>query len=166
MRETATKLKNNLSEQLNLYNYMGRLSAEKKEIIIKGVPDNLMEVDRCIEAVACRILELEQDRRKILDGHIDQDSKLGDFINKLDNKAAAPLKKVREELLKSMKEIQKINNLNVYLINNSIKWIEHSVNTITNHFVPESASYNARGKTVNRSTYDISSISTLVERDV
>lgn len=164
MRETANKLYNNLSEQLNLYNYMCRMSLEKKEIIIKGSPDCLIELDRCIEAVACRILELEQDRQKMLSGHINNGSRLSEFINKLDRKTASPFNKLRSELINVMQEIQKINNLNIYLINSSIKWIEHSVRTITNHVVPESASYNARGKNLNRSTYDYS-MSGIVEKD-
>lgn len=164
MREAANKLYNNLSEQLNLYNYMCRMSIEKKEIIIKGSPDCLIELDRCIEAVACRILELEQDRQKILLGQVNSGAKLSEFINKLDKKTAPSFNKLRTDLINVMQEIQKINNLNIYLINSSIKWIEHSVRTITNHVLPESASYNAKGRNLNRSTYNYS-MSGIVEKD-
>lgn len=162
MQKAATLIKNNLSEQLTLYRYMDRLTMEKKALIVKGDAESLSELDKHIEAVTCQILELEQSRLKILDSHHSKDSKLTDFIKTLDSKTAEPLVTLQDQLINTIKDIQKVNNLNVYLIRNSIKWIEHSVSTIANVIAPESAAYNARGKSL--SSYNMSSPG-IVEHD-
>jgi hypothetical protein len=155
MLKIATKLKENLLEQLNLYKYMDRLTLEKKEVIIKGHAEYLSEIDKNIEAVACQLLELEQKRLQLVSNYVSKDTKLSEFIDKLDPEVSLSLKDIREQLVGVMENIQKMNKLNLYLINNSIKWIEHSISTIANVIAPESASYNANGKSVTNSPYSL-----------
>jgi flagellar biosynthesis/type III secretory pathway chaperone len=165
MKKVATKLKDNLSEQLNLYKYMDHLTLEKKELIIKGKVEELAELDRHIESVTCQILELEQNRLLLLETDSSKDTKLSDFIKKLDKESAVVLTDLRTQLIAVMDRIQKVNTINIDLIDNSIKWIEHSVTTIANIIAPESASYNYRGKALTNSPYNLNA-SGIVERDV
>jgi flagellar biosynthesis/type III secretory pathway chaperone len=157
MLKVATQLKDNLSEQLKLYKYMDKLTAEKREIIIKGDAESLSEMDKVIEAVACQILELEQNRLSVLEGYVSRESSLSEFIKKLDPEISTALSDIREQLIGVMQNIQKMNKQNIYLIDNSIKWIEHSIMTIANVISPESAAYNQKGKALTSSTYNISS---------
>ncbi|MGD9580048.1 MAG: flagellar protein FlgN [Vampirovibrionia bacterium] len=165
MEFLASKLENNLSEQLKFYNQMNDITKLKKELIIKGDAESLAELDRRIESIACQVLELEQKRFEILDGKVAKESKLSDFISQLDEKISKPLDSLRRKLKKVMSEIQRTNEINVYLINNSIKWIEHSVATIANVLAPESAAYNFRGKVLTNSPYTNFNTSTIIEHD-
>lgn len=149
MKNLAIQVKNNLHEQLNLYNYVDRLTTHKKELIIKGDADGLVELDKHIQAVLCELIALEQKRLRLLHGHIDKNAKLSDFTQNLEPELAKPLDDVRLQLLEVMKKIDKLNRLNIYLIKNSIKWIEHSVTTIANVLLPESAAYGATGRALN-----------------
>ena len=63
-----------------------------------------------------------------------------------------------------MSNIQRINNMNVYLINSSIKWIEHSVNTIANVLAPECSAYNRSGRALTKSPYNMNK-SSIVEHE-
>lgn len=166
MKTIANKLKNNLLEQLNFYNYMERLTTEKKDLIIKGDAESLAELDKNIEAVACQILELEEKRLKLLEGRISKNSRLSDFIIMLEPDVAEPLKEIGQQLLDVMTNIKKLNDINIYLIKNSIKWIEYSVATIANALAPESAAYNASGKALSNSPYNNTiSSSNIVEHE-
>lgn len=165
MEILATKLENNLTEQLSYYNQMNNLTEEKKDLIIKGDAEALADLDRHIESIACHVLELEQKRFDILAGKVDKESKLSDFINQLDEKLAVPLTVLRRNLMVVMAQIQKKNELNVYLINNSIKWIEYSVSTIANVFAPESAAYNFKGKVLTNSPYNNFNTSAIIQHD-
>lgn len=165
MDKLVKNLQNNLSEQLKYYKYMDRLSLEKKDVIIKGDTETLSEIDRNIEAVACQIIEIEQERLKLLKGHITRESKLTDFIKKLDPESAKMLNNIREELILVVRNIQKVNNVNIYLIKNSIKWIEHSVATIANVIAPESASYNATGRALTNKNFCSLNSSGIVEHN-
>lgn len=165
MEILTTKLENNLSEQLNYYNQMNSLTEEKKDLIIKGDAESLAELDRRIESIACHVLELEKKRFDILAGKVQKESKLSEFITQLDERLAKPLTELRKKLIDVMGQIQKKNELNVYLINNSIKWIEHSVSTIANVIAPESAAYNFRGRVLTNSPYNNFNTSSIIEHD-
>lgn len=153
MKKLAMQVKNNLSEQLNLYKYIDRLTLQKKELIIKGDAESLAEIDKHVQTVLCELISLEQKRLRLLGGQLDKNAKISDFIKRLDPDTAEPLNTIRLQLINVMKNIEKLNKLNVYLIQNSIKWIEHSVTTITNVFLPESAAYNANGRVLTNTPY-------------
>lgn len=165
MKEIATRLKNNLSEQLKYYQDIDKLSLEKKELIIKGDAEALSELDKRIESAACQVLDLEQKRLKLLEAHLSKNSRLSDFIKKLDPELARPLNDLRNQLLSVMQSIQRLNDVNVYLIENSIKWIEYSINTIANVLSPESSAYNANGKALTTLPYSNRSNSSLIEHE-
>ncbi|MEW5819969.1 MAG: flagellar protein FlgN [Cyanobacteriota bacterium] len=165
MRTLVNTLKNNLSEQLNHYENMDKLTEQKKELIIKGDVESLADLDKQIESIACHVLDLEQRRVKLLGRYVTKESRLSDFLMVVEPDLAKPLNQLREKLLNVMANIKKTNQLNVYLINNSIKWIEHSVNTISNVLAPESAAYNSYGKALTTLSYGNYSSPKIVEHE-
>jgi flagellar biosynthesis/type III secretory pathway chaperone len=165
MRNLANNLKNNLSEQLGHYEKMEKLTDHKRELIVKGDVESLSELDKQIETVACHVLELEQKRVTLLERFATKDSRFSDFLMVLEPELAKPLNELREKLMAVMANIKKMNEVNVYLINNSIKWIEHSVNTISNILSPECSAYNARGRALTTSCYGDYASSKIVEHE-
>lgn len=162
-KNLAKHLESNLKQQLNYYKEIETLSENKKDLIIKGDAEKLATLDRSIESLTCQVLALEQKRFKMLDGKYARDAKLADIINHLGSDNKTILHDIRINLKKVLTNIQKLNKMNVYLIENSIRWIEHSVTTIANFLIPESAAYTFQGKTVTQSpyTYDFNSSSTI-----
>lgn len=165
MKKIAANLENNLSEQLKLYNYLDRITDDKKVLIIKGDAESLAVLDRQIETVTCELLELEKKRLNLLKGLISKESKLSDFINLLDPEFAKPLSELRERLTDVMARIQHKNKANIFLIENSIKWVQHSIKTIVNVISPESAAYNFKGRVQTKSIYEMDS-SGIIEHQV
>ncbi len=164
MKTIVRKLKHNLTDQLNYYKVMEQLTIEKKDLIIKGDADALAELDKTIEAVACQALGLEQDRLSLLGGVANRSSKLSDFIKMIGPELGSPLEELRTQLMEVMANIQRVNNMNIYLIKSSIKWIEHSVTTIANVLAPECSAYNRAGKAMTTSPYNMNK-SSLVEHE-
>ena len=101
----------------------------------------------------------------MLELHLSKDSRLSEFIKKLDPDLAEPLTDLRKRLVEVIAYIQKMNRLNIYLIESSIKWIEHSVTTIANVLSPESAAYNANGKPLTTSAYSNFKPANIIEHE-
>ena len=101
MKTIVKKLKYNLTDQLNYYKVMEKLTAEKKDLIVNGDIDSLSELDRTIEALACQILELEQNRLSLMAGVSTRDSRLSDFIKMIGPEFGTPLDELRIQLKRS-----------------------------------------------------------------
>lgn len=162
MSNFTKELQLNLSEQLTLYKEMERLTESKKTLIIKNDADALADVDRKIEEVACKALELEQKRLAQVGSIMPRETKVSEIIKNLPEQEARIIKPIKDELSQVTSNIYKLNQLNMELIESSIKWIRFSVNAISNSLRPESSSYTRYGKTITPTTYDMCS-SGLVE---
>lgn len=163
MKYFARQLESNLKQQLKYYEEMEELSIEKKNLIIKGDAEKLATLDRNIESLACQVLTLEQKRLQIQQETFSKDAQIVDIVKNLPDADANIINEIRLKLKSTLSNIQKINTMNIYLIENSIKWIEHSVTTIANYLAPESAAYTFQGKSITKSpyTYNFSSSSTI-----
>lgn len=166
MKYFAKQLESNLKQQLKYYEEIEELSLEKKDLIIEGNAEKLTTLDRNIESLACQLLNLEQKRFQLLEGNFPKNTLIPDIIGKLPSEEANNINDIRLKLKTTLSNIQKINTMNINLIENSIKWIEHSVATIANYLIPESAAYTFQGKSITKSpyTYNFNSSSTIEQK--
>jgi len=142
MRNEILELEKILEQEIDACNHLEKYIIEKNDCLIKGDIDGLIKTDVELEKYNEAIKKLEQKRQELCP----------------DN-PPAHIESLKQDLKNKLINIEKTNLLNSELLKYALKIVESSITSITKALVPESTSYNSRGK-MNRdeNTGTISSV--------
>ncbi len=142
MRREILELEKILEREINACSQLEKYITEKNDYLIKGDIEGLIKTDIELEKYNEAVKKLEEKRKEIYPDNPPQ------YIKNLKNK-------LKDKLV----NIEQKNNLNSELLKHALKIVESSILSITKVLVPESASYNNRGKiSREENTETISSI--------
>lgn len=135
MRNEILELEKILEQEINACSQLEKYITDKNELLVKGDIEGLIKTDKELEKYNEAVKKLEEKRQEIYpDRHPPQ------------------LKTQVDKLKTKLINIEKLNNINAELLNHSLKIIEGSILSITKVLVPESSSYNRKGKVKQEET--------------
>jgi flagellar biosynthesis/type III secretory pathway chaperone len=131
-----------LNEEITLYSEMEQYLAQKKQIIIQGDLNRLVQVDDELEKLTQRAQDLEQERIALMVSMGREGDTLRDFIASLETgEDTHLLTHARSQLVEATESIKTLSLTNRDLLTQSIRFIEQSVGVIASILTPEGASY-------------------------
>lgn len=123
-----------IAEQAGIYNDILKISRDKTDIIVKGKVSDLDNITKLEQSLVIKLGKLEAKREEIVreismefDINPD-DATVSEIVEHLDGKQAEELKKCKDSLALSLKELKETNELNSKLIKNSLDFINFSIN--------------------------------------
>lgn len=131
------RLSDALEKEAETYCSFLDLSRQKTEVIINGNVAELENITKNEQVLVNRIGKLEEIREQIvaeIASYIQVAPSaltITSIIEKLDTVQGEKLKKTKESIINTVEEIKKINQLNKTLINNSLEYIDFSINLMT-----------------------------------
>lgn len=135
-------LKRILNEEIALYNRIEQHLAEKKQHIIQGNLEQLVQVDNELEKLSQQGKVLEQERLALMVSIGREGETLREFIASLESgEDSHLLNQARTRLIETTNSIKTLSKTNRDLLTQSIRFIEQSVNVIASILAPEGASY-------------------------
>lgn len=141
--EYIIKLYDLLKIEAETYRNLLSLSKSKTDVIIMGKVQELEAIVKAEQTIVSSIGKLEAERDKIVDKMVktkklememfEENGKisLSTIINQMDPKQAENFKLIRKQLEKLINELRCVNDKNSCLINNSLEYIEFSINLFT-----------------------------------
>jgi flagellar biosynthesis/type III secretory pathway chaperone len=160
MKEKIEKLLNILKEELKLYSTLLNLSSEEQKIIIKGDVRKLEENLREKEELLISLKKVEGEKENLREeisqnlGIEKKDLTLTKIIE-FSEEYSSEFKDLQEKFLNVLKDLEKIQNVNRELLENSLSIIDFSLRLFTGgESLPL---YNERGedKTTFRGEFSI-----------
>lgn len=149
--QTLNTLEALLSQETQTYQMVAGLMDEKKEVLVKGNYKQLPDIDQRLVQLGQQSITLEQERLLLMQQLGYPNQPLSQMVQELPPPHQSRLSETRARLKDVVEQINELNQTNKRLLHWSIKWIEETVDVITNAVMPESASYTATGdKTKNR----------------
>ncbi len=126
-----------LEREAKIYEDILKLSQDKTDIIIKGKVKELENITKLEQSLILDMGRLEDLREKtVRDLSTDIDSKssqltVTELIKHIDKNQADRLEGYKTNLLGIIEEVKKVNDLNSKLIQNSIDYINFSINILS-----------------------------------
>lgn len=126
-----------MSETTECYREFLELADNKKEVIINGNMPSLQILTSKEQVVAGRLLRLESKRKEVMEDICivaNKDSQkvtMAELIEMLDGQAEqAQLKQASQQLVEVVEQVREINQLNSALLNESLDYINFTMNLI------------------------------------
>ena len=139
--EKVNDLMDILEQETKIYEELLKLSKDKIDIIAKGKVIELDEITKTEQALVLKVGKLEAFREKIVNDLSQElrtnpwDLTISELIRYLDKNQAQRFEEYKTKLLNTINEIKTTNELNSKLIQNSIEYINFSVNVLST--IPE-----------------------------
>jgi len=163
MEQLLSQLEEIMENEVNLYSQILSIGKQKTDIIIKGKVNQLAELVEQEQNIVAKLTKLELSRENVsslIHKGLQLPNKeitLSELFSHIDNNHAVTLKAKQEKLLNILKEVKTVNDENGKLINNSLEYIEFSINVLSNAANPGNnytqAGYS--GGTSKSSTFDM-----------
>jgi len=137
----VNELINILTREVEIYQEVLKISKDKTELIVEGKINELDNMTKMEQAFVIDIGKLETLREKVVKGLSDDiglnpsDITISEIINHLDKEQAQELEICKNNLLSIINEVKTVNDLNSKLIQNSIDYINFSINVLSS--IPE-----------------------------
>jgi flagellar biosynthesis/type III secretory pathway chaperone len=154
MASLIEELINVLEETTGCYEDLLIVANNKKEVIIKGNVPSLQTLTDEEQGVAGHLLRLEKKRTEIIndvclvtnkDPETMTISSLIDLLAKQENEQTK-LHQVSEDMITIVNEVKKVNDLNKSLLNESIDYVNFTMNAIqSSASLPQGNSYQKKG---------------------
>ena len=156
MEKDILELEKILEQEINACSKLEQYITDKKDFLVKGDIEGIMNVDLKLEKYNSAVEKLEEKRQQLYPAK----TSLNEIIDSIKEKNKTyRLKNMKNKLNNMLVNAQKQNNINSELIKYSLKIVESSISSIVNVLVPESSSYNSKGKIMKEETGEtISSI--------
>ncbi|MCK7521074.1 MAG: flagellar protein FlgN [Ignavibacteriales bacterium] len=161
MKTEIIELEKILDQEIQAYSALEKYIIDKKDSLISGNIDQLRSIDTEIEHLNSKMLELESKRKLVNSSIGNENLTLKEIIEKIekeDKTKAERFSNIRDNMKNLSENIQKQNNINLQLIEHSLKMLENSVTSIAKALMPEMSSYNNIGKKDNSNNISVSSI--------
>lgn len=126
-----------LAEQARIYDDILKISKDKTDIIIKGKVSELESIVNLEQSLVIRMGKLETKRENIVNGiakELDIEPEvlsLSEMVKYMDSEQAEKLEDFRNSLTNTLDELKGTNELNSKLIENSLEYINFSINLIS-----------------------------------
>lgn len=139
-----------LKKELDIYQELLKVSNEKTDIVKEDKTSELDQLVRQEEILIAKVVELEKKRIRILKEicvnlRLKEESiSISDLSQYVDEKQE--LLEMKEKITKTLKELKRANELNTKLVENSLEYINFSVNLATGAD-KESITYEQKGQT-------------------
>jgi flagellar biosynthesis/type III secretory pathway chaperone len=132
----AEKIIEILSKEHSYYKDLLELSNKKKSIVIEGKVSELDKIVRVEQNMIFDLGQLEKIREQEVQKlcamlQLEGRTNVAELIKHLPQQLSAQLKSLQQELGDTITALQNVNNLNGQLIQQSLDYIEYSVNMIT-----------------------------------
>ncbi len=155
-RELIDKLLEVLEQEYKVYEDILRLSKDKTNIIVEGKVSELDNIVKLEQALVMQIARIDQKREEILQqicNETDSGEKTMNISEIKKHTSEAQSKRLEEyqgKMLGIVDELGHINKLNSKLIQNSLEFIEFSLNLMANADAA-SNNYGKKGDSSNKS---------------
>lgn len=147
MKTEIIELESILNQEMEAYGKLEQYIIDKKESLVKGDIEKLMFIDAEIEKFSRTAGNLETKRIEVSYKFSEENLSLKEIIERIEKEEETQnLTSLRLKLKKIVESIEKHNKINARLIENSLKIIEFSVNSIAKVFIPEISAYDNHGK--------------------
>lgn len=126
-----------LEREIGIYEELLKISQDKTEIIVKGKVTELDNITKLEQTLVLNMGSLEALREKTINdlSHEFQTNPweitISELFRYVDQNQAQRLEEYKTKLLNTINEIKTINDLNAKLIQNSIDYINFSVNVLS-----------------------------------
>lgn len=128
-----------LQSQINIYREMFSLSLEKTSVLIKGNIAELERITKREESLIMRVGRLEEQRQVLHSALAAQfalspdEMSSSELVNRVDEPYKLKFQKKFDEIKDVLSQISQVNNGNADLINNSLDFVNFSLNLLTSH---------------------------------
>ncbi len=150
--EKINDLMDILEREIRIYEELLKVSKDKTEIIVQGKVTELDNITKIEQVLVLNMGKLEAFREKVVNDLSQElrtnpwDLTISELFQYLDRNQTQRFEEYKTKLLNTINEIKTINELNSKLIQNSIDYINFSVNVLSS--VPEeSNNYGNTGHT-------------------
>lgn len=137
MEQLITRLEEILENETILYSQILNLGIKKTDIIIKGKVNELAALVEQEQDIVSRLSKMELEREKVtlaINKELslpDKEMTLAHVINGTGESHASILADSQNKLLDILKQVKRVNDENGRLINNSLEYIEFSINVLS-----------------------------------
>jgi flagellar biosynthesis/type III secretory pathway chaperone len=152
MRKKLHSLQQLLEAEVENYTLLKALEGQKRELLIAGEVENLLLLSQEQEILSFDLRELEK-RRKVTQSAcaeefaLDKLSTLGDLLPHLPAPEGQEIFELRQKLLDLVKEIDRLNSNNGYLIRQNISHVRELFDIVSGKSIK--LSYGAQGQNAN-----------------
>lgn len=132
--EQINNLMSVLEQEHRVYENILRLSKQKTDIIVEGKVSELDNIVKLEQVLVTQISRIEDQREKLL-SEILPDKKginISELKDYADKEGKQKLEVFQKKLEKVINELRNANQLNAKLIQNSLEYIEFSLNIMSN----------------------------------
>ncbi|AEV70535.1 flagellar protein FlgN [Acetivibrio clariflavus] len=154
-----------LEREIGIYEELLKISRDKTDVIVKGKTAELDNITKVEQTFVLDIGKLEALREKAVNHLVNDigmnntvsDITISELAKYLDNENAQRLENCKNNLLNIINEIKNVNDLNSKLIQNSIDYINFSINLLSS--IPEANNnYSKSGNTnegIQKTYFDV-----------
>ncbi|SHI38555.1 flagellar protein FlgN [Lutispora thermophila] len=125
-----------LEKENNVYKELLSISKKKKDVIIDNKIDELDSIIKMEGNLVLEISKLEDEREKAVDelakelGCDGKELSISYLCSKLEDRRVVDLKKIADNIGKTLSELKEINDLNGKLIEQSLEYVNFSINLV------------------------------------
>ncbi|NPV27624.1 MAG: flagellar protein FlgN [Firmicutes bacterium] len=137
MQETVAQLTEIMRQQHQLYRKLAGLARAKQQHIIEGNLQELEKANQLEEQLVIQGLRLEDGRRDCqtrlaeLFGLSADELTVTSLLEKLPPEQAKPLFNLRDDLMRTVTELQETNRENASLLRQAMDWVEYTLRLLT-----------------------------------
>jgi flagellar biosynthesis/type III secretory pathway chaperone len=123
-----------LEQEYKVYEEILKLSKKKTDIIVEGRIAELDNVVKLEQALVAQISRIDTQRELVLNEIVPEkkDINISELKSYADEAQKKSLEEYQKKLTQLIDEMKHVNQLNAKLINNSLEYIDFSLNLITN----------------------------------
>lgn len=150
MEMIVSRLFTILEQQVGVYEGILKLAKDKTNIVIQGEVTKLENLVKMEQAFVLQMGKLEQQREEVVEQIADQleidkeHFSISQLLQHLDHAQQTKLETYQQSLANVIDELKNSNELNAKLIQQSLEYIEFSMNVLTNASVPNNG-YESKG---------------------
>lgn len=145
-----SKLTDVLQKECEIYQDLLKIAGNKTDILIQGKVDELRTMTEVEQTLVMKVGKLEITRGELTEqiatqmGVEDKDITISEIIKHISGDAKKELKACTQEIVKVIKQLNDISQSNQQLINQSLDYINLSINLISN--THEGNTYSDKGQ--------------------
>lgn len=141
-----------LEAQIAQYQLAVNTLQQKKEALVSGKPQSLLQIDRQLLTISRKTAQMEKQREEKMLALGYPNGRLEYLITQMDRNSAKRFQNTRTRLLCTAEDVNRLNRESRGLLDLSLAWIQETVEIITAAISPEGASYTAQGSKPGQST--------------
>lgn len=130
MQQTMEQIAHTLEEELEIYRELVEISEKLTDVILNGEIKELDEILSIQQAMIMALGQLEEERAKTMSGLWKDDLVMTDLIAEAEGDLADRLEGLLEDLLNTIEEQRRLNDINGKLIKTNLEYVEFTLGTL------------------------------------